>query len=143
MVQKLHRKCKKREEDVVAMSEGFKKHFEEALKMREEVTDDFAECRTICDEADVILEAKRSQEETPRRSFQKEGEIWNETRRKHENISEKLCNFTLRNGTKSKNFLNDWDEMLALASETKWKKQINEMAKAWVTTASPQMWKES
>ena len=44
----------KREEVVLVVPEYLKEHVAEALKMREELRDDFEECRQSCDEAEVI-----------------------------------------------------------------------------------------
>ena len=55
---------------------------EEALKMREEVKDDFMGWRKICEETEVILEATRIQEEARTSGFRQDAEMWDETRRK-------------------------------------------------------------
>ena len=47
----------------------------------------------------------------------------------HTDTVSEAAEFAKSNGTKNKNFLNDWEMMLALAVENGWKKQINEMAK--------------
>ena len=61
-------------------------HVEEALKMREEVQKVFAWWRNICDDAEVILEAKRFLERERRRSFHHDAEDWDETGRTLEKV---------------------------------------------------------
>ena len=47
----------------------------------------------ICDETEVILDAKRLQEEALRRSFRHYAEPWDETGRKSAKVKEKLLNW--------------------------------------------------
>ena len=49
---------------MLEMSENLKEHVEETLKMKEAFEDDIEEERRICDDAEVINEPKRTQEET-------------------------------------------------------------------------------
>ena len=64
---------------------------EEALKMREEVKDDFMEWRKVCEETEVILEATRIQEEARISSFRQGAEMWDETRRKMQQSVTRWC----------------------------------------------------
>ena len=89
----------------------------------------------MCDEADVILEAKRIQEEALGSSFRQDAEIWDETRRKECEGGVKSCGTEQSNGTISKNLLNDWDMVLALTVDDAWEQEIDVMAMAWITTS--------
>ena len=79
----------RRKKDVLAMSDDFKEHVEEALKRREELKDILKEWLTICDEAEVIMEAKRVQDEELKSSFRL---AWDETGRTNDRVSKKLWN---------------------------------------------------
>ena len=76
------------------------------------------------------------------RSGEKSGKrrsSWRRTefRKKHqEEVSHKMQRFGMKPNIKE-NLLNKWDTVLALAVENGWKKQVNEMAKVWVSTADP------
>ena len=111
---------------------------EEALKMREEVKDDFMEWRKICEETEVILEATRIQEEARTSSFRDDAERWDETRRKNATVSDKLGNLSRSNGTKCKYLMNDWHNVLAVAVEYGWTKEVNDVASVWISTSNPQ-----
>ena len=71
------------------MSEDLKEHIGEAMKAREELEETFKPWLAVNTEADVILEAKRIQEEDLRRGVR----------------------------TKRKTLLNEWDADLAMAVE--------------------------
>ena len=62
------------------MSENLKE-YQEAVQMRQEVQDNSREWLTICDEAAVIMEAKKIQEEELKSNFRKDG-AWDATGRK-------------------------------------------------------------
>ena len=111
---------------------------EEALKMREEVKGDFMEWRKICEETEVILEATRIQEEARISGFREDAELWDETRRKMQQVSDKMENLSRSNGTKSKYLMNDWHNVLAVAVEYGWTKEINDVAWVWISTSDPQ-----
>ena len=106
---------------------------EEALKMREEVKDDFMGWRKICEET----EARRIQEEARTSSFREDAERWDETRRKNATVSDKLGNLSRSNGTKCKNLMNDWHNVLAVAVEYGWTKEVNDVAWVWISTSDP------
>ena len=56
-------------------------------------------------EAEVILEAKRMLEETPKRSFRSDSEIWDWDRFNAAKVNEKLWKLSKCSGAKSRNFL--------------------------------------
>ena len=79
VVQKLERNPG--EEDVLAMSEDLKSMLRKPVKTREEVKDTFKERLAMCHEAEVIMAAKRMQEEEFKRSLGKDAAAWDETGR--------------------------------------------------------------
>ena len=69
-------------EDALATAEDLKERVEEALKMRAEVKDTFKEWLNICDEAEVIMEATKIQEEELKNGLRNDGGAWDELGRK-------------------------------------------------------------
>ena len=63
------------------------------------------------------MEAKRIQEEALKKSFRSDAVIWNETKRRSEKVSDKLWDLSQGIGTKSRNLMNDWGTVLALAEK--------------------------
>ena len=76
---------------------------------KEEFKDEFEEWVGICEQADLITKARRSLEETSKRSFKKDGSFTDETERTTMNVCEQLWDMSQSNETKTKNFMCDWD----------------------------------
>ena len=55
-----------------------------------------------------------------------------------ESLNDKLWNWSRSNDTKGKNLLNDWDAFLAIAVETGWTKEGNDMARNWISASKPE-----
>ena len=71
------------------------------------------------------------------RSFRKDASFPEEIERRTETVAEKLWNMSQSNG-KPKNLLDDWDTAQALALEHGWNRQLEEVAKIWVTSENPE-----
>ena len=93
MAQEFER-TKKREEEVLAMSEDLEEHVEEARKDEAELKEDIEE--------ELIHEASRRVEETPRRSFRRRG---SRTKPKEKQGKSAINDGMWLNGTSTKNFM--------------------------------------
>ena len=89
----------------------------------------------MCDEAGVIMEQRRTQEEELRQCFEWHTETFDPTGRIVDAVTEHVWKMSQRSDTKQKNLIQDWDTLfMNLVKEHGWTKDVQDVGRIWMST---------